>query len=704
MTDEKKCDIFVSYSKKDNQWVEKALLPALDSGGISYCLEWDFSLGKGKLDEFTRAVTESTRTLLVISKAFLEDNEKDRFSEISATIALRAGERPVIPLLFEVVDKFPPELEGIERLDLTTGDPAREIERLVKQLKLLKANAASSDGLPDCPYPGLKPYSAEEADLFFGRNDVIRALRTKVEAQRLTIIIGPSGCGKTSLVFAGLLPALQRSSQWSSREAVLATDPLRGLAEALRIAPDEADTPVDWVALASQGLLQSGSNLLLVVDHVEALFTRNVPRDAQNKFIMILKEILNNTSEGIKILLVLRADFFADLMESEFWTSMEVSDASKRFDVSSIDGENLREIIEEPAKRIGVEIEPQLVERLLSDADGAPGILPMLQVTMEELWKEIQATNERLLSLSAYERLFDGDSGLLSAISAKADRVIAEVLTAEQRPVAMRILLRLVQFGDGNADTRRQQVKSRLRVVDENEDLFEQTLSVLIENSLLTSDKRLISCPDGDKAVAVIDLAHEALIIGWQKLSGWLKEYRDAELAQRRLEGKAEDWVRLGRGNGGLLDEAEFAEATAWMHGPQAAELKYSEDFAKLIMSSREWLIRQKIYQTIPELRGILPTEEIRQNRRVFTFRRATESPWLAIVRVFVDGDGTSILRVVACCEELPNSGGSVATDPASLSVGIAALSTSPSPAPVPSPASTVAAPHDARPTPPQTI
>ena len=59
------------------------------------------------------------------------------------------------------------------------------------------------------PYPGLRPYKREEADLFFGRDEQVNRLLERLASQRFLAVVGVSGCGKSSLVLAGLIPALE---------------------------------------------------------------------------------------------------------------------------------------------------------------------------------------------------------------------------------------------------------------------------------------------------------------------------------------------------------------------------------------------------------------------------------------------------------------------------------------------------------------
>jgi hypothetical protein len=90
----------------------------------------------------------------------------------------------------------------------------------------------------------------------------------------------------------------------------------------------------------------------------------------------------------------------------------------------------------------------------------------------------------------------------------------------------------------------------------------------------------------GAAETTVFDLAHEALITGWPRLQGWVREARAAEQVRRRLEEHAAEWVRLGRGGGGLLDEVRLAAAEDWM-ARHAGEMGASAELRSLITASR---------------------------------------------------------------------------------------------------------------------
>src|SRR5258708_38795325 len=59
------------------------------------------------------------------------------------------------------------------------------------------------------PYPGLRPFEAEDQPLFFGREAQVSGMLRQLEDHRFVAVVGSSGCGKSSIVRAGLLPAVR---------------------------------------------------------------------------------------------------------------------------------------------------------------------------------------------------------------------------------------------------------------------------------------------------------------------------------------------------------------------------------------------------------------------------------------------------------------------------------------------------------------
>ena len=231
--------------------------------------------------------------------------------------------------------------------------------------------------------------------------------------------------------------------------------------------------------------------------------------------------------------------------------------------------------IVKPAEAVGVFLEDGLVERLLADAADEPGVLPMLQEALALLG----ARKGRLLTRAPYDALGrEGRSGMAVAMATKADATLAQ-LPPEEQKIARRIFLRLVQFGEGRPDTRRQLPVEELAPRGTTPPSSSAVLSRLVENRLLV--------PSKDEARGRrVDISHEMLIVGWPASQEWAKVRRAAELTRRWLVGEAEEWTRRGRGASGLLDEGQVSEAERWLSGPDAADLGVDEDIQALVDAS----------------------------------------------------------------------------------------------------------------------
>jgi WD40 repeat protein/energy-coupling factor transporter ATP-binding protein EcfA2 len=422
---------------------------------------------------------------------------------------------------------------------------------------------------PRCPYPGMVPFSPDDARFFYGREPEIAEMLRRLRVGRYLLVIGPSGSGKSSLVTAGLLPALarQQAGTWHTITLRPGTTPTAALATAL--GGDPANVPAAVPALLATHA--PATRLLVIVDQFEELFTQ-AERAAQSAFLTALTTL--RAQPAVTLVLLMRADFYPDLMQSVLWPPGE----GERLEIAPLQGDSLRAAITRPAADVGVAVEPDLVERLVADAADEPGSLPLLQEALVLLWERLQG---RTLRLADYVALGSGGrSGLAVALATRADATYNGLTEAEQR-VARRILLRLVAFNEGRPDTRRQQPLAALQVPGEDPALFTATLAALTDHRLLTTGG------EGQTAgTRRVDIAHEALIRGWPLLGSWIAERRGAEQARRRLGDKATEWVRLGRGAGGLLDAAELAEAERWLTSPDADELGASADLRALVEAS----------------------------------------------------------------------------------------------------------------------
>ena len=163
------------------------------------------------------------------------------------------------------------------------------------------------------PYPGLLPFTQEDARFFFGRELEVESLLRQLRRPRLRAVIGPSGAGKSSFLRAGVLPALPAG--WSALACTPADRPFTALAQALApelVGDSEAVQLLPRFEDAGTAILlarrwrQRHDHALLVVDQAEELFTLN-GLDVQRRFAELLGRLV--LEADVHVLLSLRDDF-----------------------------------------------------------------------------------------------------------------------------------------------------------------------------------------------------------------------------------------------------------------------------------------------------------------------------------------------------------------------------------------------------------
>ncbi|HEU4408900.1 MAG TPA: AAA family ATPase [Polyangiaceae bacterium] len=631
-SDERELLLHVCAAPADRAWVEGYLLPSLALAKGEVHTRDDDRPGRARVSEIAEATTRARYTLLVLSQAFLADRLGDYTASLASHAAVHEGR---LLLVSREACPLPLQLDYLVRLECHEGD---EVERWGAEMARLRAlldrPEPAGEELP-CPYPGLPAYTAKEASRFYGRDkEAARLLQRLWAGEQEIYVIGPSGSGKSSLIQAGVLPKVEGRAASPyfdapfvvramrpterpterlvqalgagpprSRRGVDASPPAsaRGTLAAAPPAPEPFDPASLGPAIDALLAAHSGAGrVLLFVDQLEELFTLAELAE-RRRFFEALRAL--RSLPRCSMLLAMRGDFSDALIDSDLWPDLE-----DRFDplrVAPLRGQALAKAIEAPARALGVAFEPRLAERLVADAADEPGALPLLQTTLRELWGKLA---RRLVCLRDYEALGEeGKSRLASALTSHANKVLG-TLSVTERLVARRMFVRLISFGEGRSNTRRQQTKAALLELGESEAQAARVLDRLISERLLTaSDDERDGGADRDPRGARIDLAHEALIEGWPTLARWLGELQGAEQTRQRLEAKVDEWRRLGRGRGGLLDAEELPEFDAWQKSEVAAELGIDRDLPTLVKRSREALKRQKrVRTTIASLIALL--------------------------------------------------------------------------------------------------
>ncbi|MGW0959984.1 nSTAND1 domain-containing NTPase [Streptomyces gelaticus] len=378
---------------------------------------------------------------------------------------------------------------------------------------------------PPSPYRGLAAFGEADAEVFFGRDKESETVCRRVKGSSLTTVAAHPGMGKSSLVRAGVIPRLRAQGH---QVAFLDTG-MAGLSSARRVATALAALPsplvgecnADWNVdrltrvIEEQGLagalsgLSAAGPVVMVVDQLEELLLR-APDDAKALFELLLSEAQTYHDRGyrLRILTCLRSDF-GDLAAAHV---REVTE--NVFHLHAISADGLRQIVAEPARRVGyVRFSEQVVDQLVEDAaktDGQPSSganLPLLQFTAARMWQEAEAP---VVQLEDYRRI----GGLAKTLLTYVEEQVASLSTAE-RVQLPRLLTRLVRVGPEPGQDTRATVSA-----DDLDDVLSDLARRLARTALLDIDED----PEGRTTVR---LAHDALITRWPLLADWLHQRRD---------------------------------------------------------------------------------------------------------------------------------------------------------------------------------
>jgi WD40 repeat protein len=467
-------------------------------------------------------------------------------------------------------------------------DQAKLIRAIVRSTAIRKPTLRlPHDYPPTCPYPGLRGFDRTDAGWFHGREHVITDLLVRFAEQldggEPVVLVGASGAGKSSVVHAGLLPALAaEESTWPQLVITPGADPIGHLATAVAAHtgtnPSELvrtirERPTDFGSLSIRVAKGEPVRPVIVVDQFEELFTHPVPDGDRIAFATALA----NAAPAL-VLLAVRAD----LVERCIGLAPLMPALNAPVLLGPMNDTELREAIVRPARDAGLDVEPGLPERLITDlgargdAGYDPGALPRLAHALRETWHHSDGAT---LTLAAYRAV----GGIDGAVSRTAEEIHGQ-LDPMGRDALRTIMLRLVTvLDDGTAARRR---------VDPRELTgYQPIVDALIGARLVTVD------------ATGARLSHEALLNAWPRLRDWIDEDRAGLVQHRRFTDAVRVWVDSGQQADDLYRGARLTALNSWLDS--------ARDRIRLHPAEHEFLARSNA----AEQAGVLATR--RRTRRL---------------------------------------------------------------------------------------
>ncbi len=451
-------------------------------------------------------------------------------------------------------------VSGNIQIGHNTGYTAEQVSVLITQIQST-FQPKPFDGR--CPYKGLDVFEEEDAELFFGREKLVDDLVSRVKDSRTVFVTGPSGSGKSSLVRAGLIHALKQGDIKGSERWLYATmkpgrDPIGELGRVVSSLADSTNAE-DEIRAKAMGdatifarwceiALKEGrdKHLVLFIDQFEEVFTQINNESERVAFLNLLTHAATIENGRVIILFSMRSDFVSNCAT---YPQLNALLNQQFVQIGAMQPEELVSAIAQPALRVGLRIDPDLIAQIINEMKGEPGALPLMQFALKDLF-DSQQEKSGVIALTLNDYLQRG--GIHKALERHADDSFSKLSKNEQE-LARSIFSGLIEIGRGTQDTKRTALFDELVPANTKSEDVEAIVRKLADARLVTTDEAA-----GKDTVTI---SHEKLIDAWPWLKKLVNENRDVIALQNEIAADAKEWEEHQRDNSYLYRGARLAVA-----------------------------------------------------------------------------------------------------------------------------------------------
>jgi len=448
-----------------------------------------------------------------------------------------------------------------------------------------------------CPYKGLKPYTINDTDLFFGRTKWVKRIHEDLKKNTFIALTGASGSGKTSLINAGLIPFLNTESNWQIVYFRPKESPFFELSKVLipflaghlspfdqakeikRLADGLRLKNVSLFEVTKEILIKQSNNcrFLLVIDQFEELYSLCTLTEERNLFLEILLDTIDLSDESsdrvFNILISIRADFLGQILSdrrlSEYWNR-------KEYKLTPMSADELREAIELPAQKSGTVLEPGFSDYILKTCIPTNISLPLISFSLKSLWEKEHQTS---LSIKGFEEM-----GATELTLSNYSESIYENLSKKEKNITRQIFIRLVTPGEGTDDVRC--MTNRNEMISRNWPLINK----YIEKGLLIAER------NQNEEISQIEIVHDILLKEWVRLNGWIQEKREFRLWRKRLQSKMWYWEKHGQKADDLLSDELLNISLQWLQSdPDSIEFSEKRYIQNSALKNNPGVLKKRL-------------------------------------------------------------------------------------------------------------
>jgi hypothetical protein len=494
---------------------------------------------------------------------------------------VRAQQVAELDAVSQFVDKWFRNLDGTFKSAFYNFEKTAQFEDLIEvhirdwirqRLPSTAPTSAIESMWKGSPFRGLQPFEFGHALIYCGRtgmvSEILDVLRRRgADGRGFLMVTGVSGVGKSSLVKAGVLPTLTRPRvveqvlAWrrtifkpnvgdqsllaSFAAALVEKDALPELTEeGIQVEKLLLD-PAALATSLSSALDRAARHarevspdpdpkgevrLVVVVDQFEEVFDETVTAAERAAFADALRTMA--LSGRVWVIATLRADFFSRCAElPERFRDLYV-ERGGMFTVGGPRPAEIAQMIRRPAMMAGLTFERRgdpeegLDDVLRDAASGNPTVLPLLEFTLDELWR--RSAGSGVLRFIDYEKL----GGLHGALRLRADEEFGR-LSGPVKASLPKVLAALVHTDPTDERLILQNRASLAQFSGSPE--CKALIDAFVSAHLFVGDRAADGTP-------VIGMAHEALLREWPPAVEWVEQNRETLRLRAGIAAEAALW------------------------------------------------------------------------------------------------------------------------------------------------------------------
>lgn len=496
------------------------------------------------------------------------------------------------------------------------------------------------------PYVGPQPFERGQKN-FYGRQREEADLFDLVTSHREVLLYAVSGAGKTSLLNAGLIPRLEnegfrvlgpsRVSTPLPESITLAETANPFVFNILRTWNKEESNIQDLVSQSlSDFFTPDGPEYVLIFDQLEEIFEVFPERwEARQEFFEQVSKLIRERPE-IRVVFSIRQDYLAHLLR---FKDILPERLKITYPLKLLSDESARLAIVEPlrnwkppkvfAKGVPDTLVTELLKVWVVDDTGkrvqveGEFVEPVqLQVVCQRLWDELKNGVEEI---DGVETVTEAHLNKIGSVTDALSDFYVECLAKAALAAPLTKEHRLREFFGRDLIT---PVGTRAFVFggqDEVPGIPHKAIEVFVDMHLIRKEQRA--------GADWYELAHDRFIEPIQiSNEEWLNQHRATLDVKKRLEEKAQAWIKSGRRRRELLDEGAFLDAERWIQSPEAVEIGSSSavvqdliDESRLELKRKAEAKRSEELQREREARVAHQRAEFEKSRADFAQQRAEE-------------------------------------------------------------------------------